>query len=331
MNRLRPIPIRPYSLPHRHALRNPPQRFAHTKAKPTATPPKRRRFRAVRIWYGLVFVGGLAGGFAVRDLVSPSPWPHPGTEEDGLYLQAAKKEIEDLEVVKYMRAQCPPRPLDPLAENSETPLATADAEQEAEKAEHKGWIELDIKHNIVEANTQDNYDWGLRTRTATFHSMAGIRGLGVQRAFLNTETKELVAVVWIGKSLSGWPGLAHGGAIATIFQDCMSRMVAGPDVPIDPDTIDEPTSLSMTYARKTRNHSFYIIRAAFTEPKTPQMESPPPKESASAKWSWLPSWKDLTKKTQPTEAKETVEITGTMENIYGDLLVRAKGTFPVAK
>jgi len=60
--------------------------------------------------------------------------------------------------------------------------------------------------------------------------LAGSQGLGIQRAFWNAETREMVAVVWIGGALSGWPSLAHGGAIATIFEDVMSRMVAGPDV-----------------------------------------------------------------------------------------------------
>lgn len=45
--------------------------------------------------------------------------------------------------------------------------------------------------------------------------------------------------------------------------------------------------------------------------------------------SWLPSWKDLTKKEQPTDAKKTVEIIGTLESVDGELCVRAKGTFPV--
>ena len=61
---------------------------------------------------------------------------------------------------------------------------------------------------------------------------SGSRALGVQRAFWNVDTNELVAAVWIGTALSGWPTLAHGGAVATIFEDCMSRMIAGPDAPI---------------------------------------------------------------------------------------------------
>jgi hypothetical protein len=110
--------------------------------------------------------------------------------------------------------------------HDDTPLSTT--EQQGSTEAHKGWIELDVKKNIAESKE----DWGSTTRTLTGESLAGSKGLGVQRAFWNAETKELVAVVWIGRALSGWPGLAHGGAVATIFQDCMSRMIAGPDVSI---------------------------------------------------------------------------------------------------
>jgi hypothetical protein len=65
-------------------------------------------------------------------------------------------------------------------------------------------------------------------RKGILGAMSGTRGLGVQRAFWNPETKELVAVVWIGGGLAGWPGVAHGGAIATIFEEAMARMVKGP-------------------------------------------------------------------------------------------------------
>lgn len=59
--------------------------------------------------------------------------------------------------------------------------------------------------------------------------MSGTRGLGVQRAFWNAETREMVAVVWIGGGLAGWPGVAHGGAIATVMEEVMARMVRGPE------------------------------------------------------------------------------------------------------
>jgi hypothetical protein len=70
------------------------------------------------------------------------------------------------------------------------------------------------------------------SRTLTKVSCAGARGFGVQRVFWNAATKELVAVIWFGGAVSGWPGLAHGGAIATVFTETLSRALIGPDRPL---------------------------------------------------------------------------------------------------
>ncbi|KAF2689487.1 hypothetical protein K458DRAFT_128400 [Lentithecium fluviatile CBS 122367] len=293
------------------------QRSSSTQApaSPSPTvPPKRRLFRASYIWYGLVLLTGASLGFTVRNFAAPLPLPLPGSREDELAMRAITSDIEGLDVVKFMRSQG-------YHLHADTPLRPF--EQDQAKAAHKGWTELDIKTNIVESKE----DWGSKSRTLTGGSLAGSRGLGVQRAFWNAETRELVAVVWIGGALCGWPGLAHGGAIATIFGDCMSRMVAGPGVSID--SIPEPTSMSVTYAKPTNSTNFYILRAHFSKPHIPPVAPPPDPDPAPAK-SWLPSWKDLTKKEQPTENKKAVEIIGTLEDTNGNLCVRVKGTYPVS-
>lgn len=53
--------------------------------------------------------------------------------------------------------------------------------------------------------------------------LAGYRGIGHQRVFANKETGEFVVLVWIGKALAGWPGATHGGAIATVLDECLAR------------------------------------------------------------------------------------------------------------
>lgn len=148
-------------------------------------------------------------GLTVRNFVSPS-LPVPGSREDELMLAALTSDVDQLDVVKYMRSQVQP------------------ADEGADAKGPKGWTELDVKTHITESKD----DKAKTTRTITGQALAGSKGLGVQRAFWNADTKELVAVVWIGTALSGWPMLAHGGAIATIFGDCMSRMIAGPDASI---------------------------------------------------------------------------------------------------
>ncbi|PVH99226.1 hypothetical protein DM02DRAFT_656572 [Periconia macrospinosa] len=321
MNRVRFSTIRPLLRTHESTTHWVPRRFAQTKTSPiaNATPVTKlgqpRRLRTAYLWYGLVFAVGSAVGFTIRNFAAPSPLPLPGSQEDAMHLEALNKDVEDLEIVKYMRSQSLP-----LRSETNPPEQPADS---ASESRPKKWVEVDIKTNVTESEDEASK----HTRTITFQSMAGYRGLGVQRAFWNPETKELVAVVWIGTALSGWPGLAHGGAIATIFEDCMARMIAGPTGSVD--TVALPTSMGVTYAKPTHNSSFYIIRASFSKPKLPQTEPPTDPEPAPAK-SWLPFWKDFTKKQQqPTEEKKTVEIIGTLESIQGELCVRAKGTFPV--
>jgi len=105
---------------------------------------------------------------------------------------------------------------------------------------------------------------------ASIHvSMAGSRGLGVERVFWNERDKELVAVVWLGPGLSGFPGVAHGGAIATVLADKtalaaellresenqqgsgMETMRYRPD----------PSQLDLRYLKPTHANDFYLIRA----------------------------------------------------------------------
>jgi acyl-coenzyme A thioesterase PaaI-like protein len=53
--------------------------------------------------------------------------------------------------------------------------------------------------------------------------MGGMRGIGYQHVFANRETGEFVVLVWLGKGLAGWPGVVHGGCIATVLDECLGR------------------------------------------------------------------------------------------------------------
>lgn len=183
-----------------------------TKPVPLDSKPRRSRIPWRYAWY-LLFLGtGTAVGLTLRTFaVSRLDPPRPGSEEDQVALDALADQIDQLDIVKKMRTQV-------YDMHSGIP-------SNLPRKRKGGWMELDIASNVVESATEVN----ISTRTLTNRALAGIQGLGVQRAFWNSETRELVAVVWIGSRLSGWPGVAHGGAIATIFQDAMSRMIAGPN------------------------------------------------------------------------------------------------------
>lgn len=211
---------------------------------------------------------------------------------------------------------------------------------------YKDWLELDFKLSE-----------GEDAKRGILGVMSGTRGLGVQRAFWNASSKEMVAVVWIGGALSGWPGVAHGGAIATVFEEVMARMVRGPEGTVgmhclsngyesssttcmycehsqklmrNSEPVHRPDDLSITYAKPTYSLDFYILRAKFSNPNLPQTELLLESAAEPTKsWlSWLSPAKDLTKKDDP-QLKPSAEITATLESVKGDLCVKAKGTFGV--
>ena len=54
--------------------------------------------------------------------------------------------------------------------------------------------------------------------------MSGGRGLAVQHVFWNEQESKAVSVVFFGAGLSGWPGVTHGGAIATVMDESLGRV-----------------------------------------------------------------------------------------------------------
>ncbi|KAF2190548.1 hypothetical protein K469DRAFT_656960 [Zopfia rhizophila CBS 207.26] len=270
----------------------------------STSPPA--RFRLSYLWYGFCLAFGIGTGYAVRSFAAPPPLPKPGSREDQLALDALRSDVDALEIVKTLRAEG-------YHLHSDTPL------KESGKGKG-GWRELDIKTDIAKTTNNENKI----TRTLTQQSMAGAQGLVVQRAFWNSETRELVAVVWFGGALCGWPGLAHGGAIATAFDEVFSRVVVGPDSSLD--SIPSPLSLSVTYARPTQTLNFYILRTSFSTPDIPQA-APAPEPIPK---SWLPSWKDFTKKSVTADPEPTVQLSGTLETVDQKVCVKAKASFPAS-
>ncbi|KZM18767.1 uncharacterized protein EKO05_0006637 [Ascochyta rabiei] len=261
--------------------------------------PLQSKFRWSYLWYGSILALGISTGLGARHFAAPLGLPEPGSRDDALILQSLNADVDKLDIVKELRKKS-------YSVHSDVPLSSA-AGVEVPKA----WLEMDLGKSEVEQG-------GLLS------VMSGTRGLGVQRAFWNADTREMVAVVWIGGGLSGWPSVAHGGAIATIFEEAMARMVRGPDGNIE--QVHRPSSLKVTYAKPTYSLDFYVLRASFAQPTLPQTEPVPEPEAEPTKsWlSWLSPQKDMTKKSEPGQL---IEIIGTLESVKGELCVRAKGTF----
>ena len=132
------------------------------------------------------------------------------------------------------------------------------------------WRELGSPNAITTttaspATSENAADQDVESTPFTGTSMAGSRGLGVERVFWNEKEKELVAVVWFGSALAGWPGVVHGGGIATVLGDKMA-LAAGllRDEAAEKDRAEikrlEPTELELVYKKPTYANAFYVVR-----------------------------------------------------------------------
>ncbi|KAI8934936.1 hypothetical protein NX059_008604 [Plenodomus lindquistii] len=294
----------------------PPLRSFRTHARPQHNLPQplHSAFRWSYLWYASILALGVTTGLGARHFAGPLGLPAPGSHEDKLILESLSTDIDNLEIVQSLRSQCYNIATDTSLRSG--PGLGGGGGGGRKISAYKDWLEVDL-----ELGKEDEANKGL------LGVMSGTRGLGVHRAFWNANAQEMVAVVWIGGGLSGWPGVAHGGAIATVFEEVMARMVSGPEGKVEP--AHRPDTLAITYAKPTYSLDFYVIRASFKKSENPESETPPPDPEVEPTKSWL-SWlspsKDLTKKQNPRREPARV-IVGTLESVKGDLCVRAKGTF----
>jgi hypothetical protein len=161
---------------------------------------------------------GITTGLGARQFAAPLGLPSPGSPEDKLIVESLGQDIDRLDIVRTLRKQS-------FNLHTDAPISGAGS---GGKSKVKGWVEVEVDST----NDQEG-----KAKTGMLGALSGTRGFGVQRAFWNAETREMVAVVWIGGGLSGWPGVMHGGAIATIFEETMARMVRGPSGAIGMYTI----------------------------------------------------------------------------------------------
>jgi len=97
-----------------------------------------------------------------------------------------------------------------------------------------------------------------RSARLTTGPLAGARALGgYQRVFQNAETGEVVTVVWFGGAIAGWPGVTHGGVIATVMDESLGRCA----IRQFPGRSGVTANLELNYLKPVVTNSFYVIRA----------------------------------------------------------------------
>jgi hypothetical protein len=276
---------------------------------------------------------GLGAGYVGTAIVRPPPFPEVGSDADLKQLSKLAADIDRLPIVRDLRGKATKQgkeKSDDAMRQGDAALAPAGGELAYEGGDDEAWIELPATYET--SNTLVN------------GSMSGTRGLGVQRAFWSPVRKELVMLIWFGGGLSGWPGITHGGAIATMFTEAMKRAVqcthlsdgqSGKfifiliaatvlmNIPADLDSPPtDPSSLSLTYLYPTKANALYVLRAQLTE------REPTPISS-------IASDKDLTKKHHKqtrgitAQLNRRFEVDGTIENTDGKPCVKAKATWDI--
>jgi acyl-coenzyme A thioesterase PaaI-like protein len=129
----------------------------------------------------------------------------------------------------------------------------------------------------------------------TAGALGGSRGLGgYQRIFHNKSTGEFISVLWIGGALAGWPGVAHGGVLASVLDESMGRAA----VARFPVRTGVTAKLEFNYKAPTVTNAFYVVRAI------------PIEEGSTDRKGW---------------------VRGTVEEMGGKVCVEAEGLFVVPK
>ncbi|KAK6860285.1 hypothetical protein PG995_003921 [Apiospora arundinis] len=198
------------------AIQQQQQEEAEAQHQPPPPPPPRRRRRG--LIYAVIFacVGATVGSL-FRISISPPPLPVPGTPEDRYIIAGIHERAEKLPVVQELSA-------DPAWES---------------------WHAYDDR-------TSDEK----RKSSITAGALSGSKALAYQRVFWNPSTGEVVNVVYFGGGTSGWPGVVHGGALATVLDETLGRCA----ILRFPSRTGVTARLELNYKKPTVTNAFYTVR-----------------------------------------------------------------------
>ncbi|KAI0847651.1 HotDog domain-containing protein [Daldinia vernicosa] len=224
-------------------------------------PPPRRRRRG--IYYSTIFLLiGLSLGTLIRvSLAPPAPYPH-GSPQDQYHVSKIRDEGSALPLVRALSS-------DPTWKSWDA--YSGDAQQSATM----------VQSRLTSGPLGDSH------------------GIPFQRVFRNTKTNEVVSVVYLGAATAGWPGVVHGGALATLLDESLVRCA----VLLFPARTGVTARLELQYRAPTLTSAFYVIRAR-----------PMIGEGEDSSKSYRKMW-----------------VEGTLETLHGKICVEAKALAVVPK
>lgn len=124
--------------------------------------------------------------------------------------------------------------------------------------------------------------------------MGGSAGIAIQRVFWLEDEARAISVVWFGRCLAGWPGVVHGGALATVLDESLGRVA----LRSLPGKIGVTANLNLNYRSQTLTDDYYVIRVELVAGEM-------------------------------TDRK--AKVRGTLETLNGEVCVQAEGLFVVPK
>lgn len=147
----------------------------------------------------------------------------------------------------------------------------------------------------VSPNAYEHVAPEARPHRLTVGALSGARAIGgFQRIFYNQETGEVVNVLWFGGDVAGWPGVTHGGLLATIMDETLGRCA----LLRFPAKTGVTANLDMKYIKPAVTNAFYVLRVAL----------------------------------EPEGATDTkLWVNGTLETVDGTVCVRGRALFVVPK
>ncbi|KAL5366017.1 HotDog domain-containing protein [Aspergillus floccosus] len=108
-----------------------------------------------------------------------------------------------------------------------------------------------------ETDVYGNYGDDHKANRLTSGPLRGSRGLAHQKVFWNDKEKKSVSVVFLGPGLEGWPGMVHGGALATVIDENVGRVA----VRHFPEKTGVTANLEINYRAPVYSGNFYSIHA----------------------------------------------------------------------
>ncbi|KAL2872020.1 PaaI family thioesterase [Aspergillus lucknowensis] len=98
----------------------------------------------------------------------------------------------------------------------------------------------------------------IRARNLTAGTLSNSEGIVVPPlVFCNKETGSLVSIIYLGPSVSGHPGIVHGGLLATLLDEGMGRCA----FLVLPNKVGVTANLNVDYRRPAMASNYFVMRA----------------------------------------------------------------------